>query len=295
MANVDLCTRYAEEGLCFKTEENAEKIANLPIEIQNIIFRNKTALEITQMLNRFSNTIRATISEKYDFECVDLFPSSNDNRDGADLFCIHPETKEKITIEVKFGSYTDKAVGMVNFAKIFGTDIFSVALSIQARRMWSNLVGKEYANLAPQLTRLSETLNAAAESFNQTMSEKNYTLSPSEQAYMEDYLINNSGSYESKTENYLRFGTSPDGKKILLATPIQKGAGEWRVEPIEPLDFTTNPKARINVFLTNSETKTSIKFVLNNKNNFKLTPTIKIPSKYMLNSPSWNVWIKSLD
>lgn len=137
-------------------------------------------------------------------------------------------------------------------------------------------------------------LNTAINTFNLEMAKKNNTLSAEEQAFMEDYLLNNSGSYESKTDNYLRFETDKKGLKIIEATPITKGLGKWTVAKVEPIDIDGN-KPRVNIFVTNEETGIEIKFVLNNKNNLKIKGTnIEIRSKYMVNPPSWNIWIRKI-
>lgn len=291
MADVDQCTRYAEEGLCKDAKSNALKIVAIPNELRNVIFRNRNAAQIEKMLDKFSRTIRESVSAKYGFTCDSLEPSSNNNKDGADLYCINPKTKERITIEVKFGSYTDKAAGMGSFAKIFGTDVFTKTLSTDARKQWITLVADEYPDLSKQSRRLSVALDQAVDIFNAKMLAKEYKLTRSEQAFMEDYLLNNSGSYESKSDNYMRFETKKNSSKIIEAMPVVKGLGEWIVDKVKPVDVIDD-KSRVTVFVTNSKTGVKIRFVLNNKNNFEIKGTnIEVPSKYMINSPSWNVWI----
>ncbi|MDO4889202.1 MAG: hypothetical protein Q4A25_00700 [Candidatus Saccharibacteria bacterium] len=292
MADVDQCTRYAEEGLCGNARRSALRIATIQDSFRNIIFRGKNATQIEKMLDKFSRTIRESVSAKYGFICDSLKASSNDNKDGADLYCINSRTKERIIIEVKFGSYTDKAAGMGSFSQIFGTDIFTKTLSTDTRKQWITLTVNEYPDLSKQAYRSSAALNHAVDIFNAEMSAKNYTLTESEQSFMEDYLLNNSGSYESKADNYMRFETDKNGSKIVEATPVVKGLGEWVVSKVNPINIKDD-KSRVNVFVANNETGIEIKFVLNNKNDFKVKGTnIKIRSKYMVNSPSWNVWIR---
>lgn len=292
MADVDQCTRYAEEGLCGNARSSALRIITIPDSLRNIIFRGKNAAQIEKMLDKFSRTIRESVSAKYGFICDSLKASSNNNKDGADLYCINSRTKERIIIEVKFGSYTDKAAGMGSFSQIFGTDIFTKTLSTDTRKQWITLTANEYPDLSKQSYRSSTALNHAVDIFNAEMSAKNYTLTESEQSFMEDYLLNNSGSYESKADNYMRFETDKNGSKIVEATPVIKGLGEWVVSKVNPINIEDD-KSRVNVFVTNNKTGIEIKFVLNNKNDFKVKGTnIKIRSKYMVNSPSWNVWIR---
>lgn len=291
MADVDQCTRYAEAGLCDNPKLYSLKISAIKDELRNIIFRGKTADQIEAMLILYSNIIKQTISDKFGFKCNQLFPSSNNNRDGADLYCILPSGNQ-LTIEVKFGSYTDKAAGMDNISKIFGTDVFSTALSIAQRKKWQSFVVSEYPDLSSQLKRTTDTLNAAAKAFNSFIAQNGHKLSKASQAYMEEYLLNNSGNRESHTDNYIRFEVNKDGSKISDVMLVQKGIGEWIVDDINLLD-PNDEKSRINIFVHNTATQLQIKFTLNNKNDLHLTnPAIDIRSKYMLNSPSWNVWIK---
>ena len=291
MVDVDQCSRYAEAGLCDNFAENATKISALDNSLRNIIFRNKSTEQIEQMLEAFSRKIKETVSARFGFECVELYPSSNNNRDGADLYALMP-SDEKVIIEVKFGFYTDKAAGMAQFAKIFGTTIFSDALSIGQRRLWREMVAAEYPDLSRQMARTAQTLNSAVEEFNELMEKNGYVLSEESQMFMEDYLLNNSGNYDSHTKNYIRFEVNQKGTEINDVAIVQKGCGTWKVEKVEPVDFDRG-KMRVNVFAQNDVTNLRIKFTLNNKNNLHIyNMGITIESKYMLNSPSWNVWIQ---
>jgi len=291
MADVDQCTRYAEAGLCGDARSNALKISKIDNGFRNTIFRGKSVSDIEKMLVKFSSTIKKSVSEKFGFRCDELFASSNNNRDSADLFCLTPGG-ERVNIEVKFGAYTDKAAGMGNFAKIFGTDIFTIALSTSVRKQWERLVISEYPSMTAQSKRLVETLNSAVNDFNKYLDSINYTLPKHEQLYMEDYLINNSGSFESRSNKYTRFETNKQGTKIVEIAPLKKGVGEWRVVKVDPIDISDD-KPRVNVFVINEASRLKIKFTLNNKNDFHLKgiPGAKVRSKYMLNCPSWNVWI----
>lgn len=292
MADVDQCTRYAEAGLCKNTRENALKISKIPNSLRNIIFREKNVDQIERMLFSFSNTIKSTVSAKFGFSCQTLFASSDDNKDGADLYATMPNGNT-ITIEVKFGSYTDKAAGMGAFAQIFGTDVFSDALSNEVRKKWQSLVMGEFPSLSEQLTRTTNALNNAVDIFNKIMSSNNYILTEQSREYMEDYLLNNSGSYESHSNNYIRFEVNKSGSEIKDVMLVKKGCGKWHVKEVHKLD-PNDEKSRVNVFVYNEDTNLQIKFTLNNKNDLKLKNGIKIRSKFMLNSPSWNVWINPL-
>jgi len=291
MADVDKCTRCAEAGLCSDARGNALKIALIDDSIRNLIFRGKSATQIEKMLTSFSAKIKKVVSEKFRFDCKQLYASSNNNKDGADLYAKDPSGKI-ITIEVKFGSYTDKGAGMEQFSTIFGTTVFSDALSNEQRKKWQKMVASEYPDLSYQLKRTRDTLNAAAVEFNELIAKNGYKLSRQSQEYMEDYLLNNSGSRSSHTDSYIRFEVSKDGSDINDVMLMEKGRGSWNIKKVIPMD-PLDEKARINVFIYNIETNLQIKFVLSNKNNLDLPGSgIKIRSKYMLNSPSWNVWIK---
>ena len=291
MANVDKCTRCAEAGLCGDAKNQALKIAKIDDKLRNRIFRGKDANQIEKMLTDFAKKVKKVVSRRFGFECKKLFASSNNNKDGADLYTIRP-SGEKIIIEIKFGSYTDKAAGMKSFSKIFGTKIFSDTLSTTKRKEWQNKIKDEYPDFSKQSQRVVDTLNGAASDFNKLMAKNHHVLSKDLQEFMEDYLLNNSGSYDSHTDSYIRFEVNGDGTDIDDVALLQKGRGTWHVKDIALLD-PANEDARINVFIYNDETNLQVKFVLNNKNDLTLkNSSIKVRSKYMVNSPSWNVWIR---
>ena len=294
MADVDTCSRYAEAGLCDDPKTNAIKISEISDDLRNIIFRGKDAARIEKMLRKYSETIKNSISKKYNFECAKLSASSDNNRDSADLFCLLPNG-QRLIIEVKFGAYTDKAAGMQNFANIFGTTAFTDALSLEQRKEWEKMITIEYPEMGKQATRSANALNRAVEKFNQHMASLGFVLPKKNQEFMEDYLLNNSGSFESHSDCYMRFETSKDGSKIVPVASLKKGVGQWRVPNVNQIDINDD-KSRVNVFAINEESKIKIKFVLNNKNDLKLKniPGAKVRSKYMVNSPSWNVWIYQL-
>ncbi|MDO5475299.1 MAG: hypothetical protein Q4F61_02850 [Candidatus Saccharibacteria bacterium] len=292
MANVDRCTRYAEAGLCGNTRDNALKITRLDDSIRNLIFRGKDVNQIEAMLCNFSDKIKKVVSEKFGFECKKLSESSNNNKDGADLYTILPSGK-RLVIEVKFGAYTDKAPGMGSFSKIFGTSVFTEALSNSRRKAWIEMIKLEYPDLSKQWMRTINTLNQAATEFNKMMAKNNHKLSKESQEFMEDYLLNNSGDYASHTDNYIRFEVSKDGKDIDDVMLVKKGGGTWYVEDIALMD-QSDKKPRINIIIHNDTTNLLIKFTLNNKNSLHLkNPPITVRSKYMVNPPSFNAWIRN--
>lgn len=294
MVDVDLCSRLAEEGLCSDPQVSARKICELPDCYRVMIFRGKDETQITKMLEKYSQTIKESISAKYGFDCIELKPSSNDNRDHADLYCLSPVSGARIIIEVKFGFYTDKAAGMKQFTEIFGSPIFSNMLSKETRQKWISLIAGEYPNFEKHTHRLINAMNDSIEQFNEHLAAQNYVLTVEQQSYMEEYLLNNSGSYASHSENYMRFETTKNGDRIVEAVPIQKGVGKWKVVPVKTVSESA-VKPRISVYVQNQTTGIEIKFILNNKNNYKSkSDGTKIPSKYMVNSPSWNIWIKHL-
>lgn len=289
MADVDLCVRYAELGLCSEPSLYALKICALPDSVKNIVFRGKTQAEIAEILVRFSDFIKKSFSEEYGFSCKSLNHESDNNREGADLYTVNPKTGTKITIEVKFGAHTDKAAGMENIERIFGTDVFTRALSLENRKKWREKLITEYPDMTEQKARTTTTLNRAISDFNLAMKEKNWLLSKKEQEYLEDYLFNHSGSYESCNDGaYIRFGINKT--KMFVATPIEKERGYWQVLPVSQLDLD-DEKSRVVIFAINPETHVKIKCVLNNKNNYHNKNLGVIRSKYLVGPPSANIWV----
>ena len=293
MADVDRCIRYAEAGLCGNVEANARGIVGLPDNLRNKVFRGKNFEEIKAMLIKYSVDIKKIISDQYNIDesKIKLEQESNNNREGADLYC--KILDKRLIIEVKFGSFTDKAPGMESIEKIFGSKVFTETLSLEKREIWTNLVIREYPNMEKQFRRMVESLNLAIDELNSQLKEQDFILSKEQQEYLEQLILNNSGDAKSKTEDYLRVEVKNDGSGFKKAIPVRSGVGEWRVEKIKHLDLL-DEKSRVNIFVENDKTSVLIKFTLNNKNNKHLKePEITIESKYMVNSPSWNVWVKS--
>jgi hypothetical protein len=296
MANVDKCVRYCEEALCVNLEENARKIFGLPNAEKVVVFRDKTEHEIAMTLRNCRETIQISLMhEFYDehiiwkkvaFQNLTLAPSSNDNKEGADVLHKLPNG-DVVDIEVKFGQKTDKAIGMKVFATIFGSNVFSEALSVKNRKSWqTNFASK--LNELEQLSRLFTSLNRAINDFNSFNEKKNFTLTSGEQEAMENIIINNSGHSKNKSAHYLRFmikdGYFEDVKR--LPTKI----GKWTILRVKRLE---NGVKRVNVLVVNKTTNLQIRYTLNWKNNYALANKGSAPAKLGLGSPSWNVWVEA--
>ena len=293
MPNVDSCVREAEAGLCSNHFEHALHISRLSNNLRVQIFRNKSVEEIDKILQQCSETVRACIidkfyddsKEKISIDDIIIASSSNNNRDGADLIHVLPD-KKIISIEVKFGAQTDRNIGMQVFEKIFSSHVFTNALSINNRRAWLSKFDRD-SNEENQFNRLQNALNEAIDIFNIEQKNKNFKLTQTEQKYMENIIINASGSSDflNKYDYYLKFVL--DGEDFNSFSRIITGVGSWIVQSVNKL--SDNIK-RVNVFVNNYDTNTQIKYTLNWKNNYKYNGK-SLMAKLGFGSPSWNVWI----
>ena len=295
MANVDKCVRECEAALCSDNiDKNVNAILSLPDNEKVRILRGKTKNEITDFLNNCKRFIKLQIAHSHyggqlrDFEKYVLSPTSNNNKDGADVFHILPN-KQRIEIEVKFGAKTDKAIGMKVFENIFGTNIFSQTLLNSIRDGWKNTFIRENYDGKKQFARLFLSLNNAIAGFNDHIKRQGYTLNPSEQTYMEKEIINNSGAGKGTAEYYMKFSfETMDPKEIKT---IQTGRGQWKICEVKKLDSSASI-ARVNVFVKNTTTNTQIKYTLNWKNDYEVDANKgKVSAKLGFGSPSWNVWV----
>lgn len=289
MPNVDSCVRAAEAGLCKDSAIHAGHIASISNGLRVKVFRDKSEQEIDSILKRCSDTIKKCIIDKFYGGVpgdILLEPSSDDNKDGADLIHVLPN-KEKISIEVKFGAQTDRNIGMKSFIKIFGSTVFKEALSTKIRRAWLSCFDKDNSE-ENQFKRLHDALNIAVDKFNEEQKSKGYKLTPAEQAYMEKEIINASGgaNVARKYDHYLKFIL--DGEDFSSFAHLTTGVGEWVVQPVKKLSADVK---RVNIFVKNSTTKMQIKYVLNWKNNYKRKGKPPLMAKLGFGCPNWNVWI----
>lgn len=289
MADVDICVRYCEKALSGDIARYAKMMAELPNSKRVTIFSNKTASEIGDILLNCKKSIQIKISNDFyggvGFESVDLSMGSSNNKIGADLLHKLP-SGEVVDIEVKFGMETDKQIGMAQFEKIFGTDAFSKALSMPARKSWIDSYMVEDSPESSQFYRLFKKLNEAIASFNRFSESKNYTLLAAEQSHMESLIINNSGNHTKTGDHYLKFVI--DGSNMRDVKELPTGLGRWTIDEVKPLSDSVK---RVNIFVTNKTTHIQIKYTLNWKNNYKIPGVGKVPAKLGLGSPSWNVWV----
>lgn len=290
MANVDYCVREAEVGLCGDFDRHSFAISNIDNTERVKVFRNKNANGISDILKNCSRTIKAYIIGKFykdmniSINDITLIHGSNNNKVGADLLHILPNQKS-IDIEVKFGEKTDKNIGMAIFEKIFGCKFFSIALSKEKREEWKDLYLDEQSE-TNQLNRLSLVLNEAIEKFNTFQESKNFTLTKEEQTFMENEILNTSGSNNTKGNFYIKFIL--DGENFSSLGCLSTGIGCWIIDPVSEL--SPNIK-RVNVYVKNYDTNIQIKYTLNWKNNFHYKNGIVAPAKLGLSSPNWNVWV----
>jgi hypothetical protein len=293
MANVDECVRNCEQALCVNNmKNNILAIYNLNENNKVNILKNKEPNEIRNFLQKCKLNIKSSIALRFyknvlDFESIILKPTSNNNKNGADLFHKLPNGKI-IQIEVKFGSETTANIGIARFEKIFGSKIFSETLSIKQREQWKQYYIQENGNQQLQTKRLFGTLNVAIEKFNKYVNSIGNELSIKQQFYLENEIINNSGN-EKHFDYYMKFSFKNNNPEEIQS--IITGLGVWKISIVDELPLDSN--SRVHVVCQNPFTNTSVKFVLNWKNDEKnVGPYANVSAKLGLGSPNWNVWVK---
>ncbi|OYX42408.1 hypothetical protein B7Y94_03440 [Candidatus Saccharibacteria bacterium 32-49-12] len=290
MANVDQCVRYCELAMCEDMALYSDMITQIPDLNRVVALRGKNRQQIIDLLTNCRKTVQIDIVNLYysdgiNYTDITFTSDSTNNRDGADIIHTLP-SGQAISIELKFGQKTDRAIGMVTFENIFGASHFTEALSVNTRKGWI----QGYVNqpdVSQQKYRLETTLNRAIDGFNQYYDDRNRRLSESAQEYMERVIINNTGDGSKDSTHLLRYIVEGDQFREIKRIPT--GHGYWMVKPVKPLGPGVS---RVTIFVYNSTTNVQIKFLLNWKNNYKLPNGDKVSAKLGLGSPSWNVWIE---
>jgi hypothetical protein len=288
MPNVDKCVRACESALVGDVKYYSDIIYSLNENEKILIFRKLKVENIEKILLDYRGKIKKEISKRFyggiiEPDLITLIQTSNNNKDGADLKHILP-TNEVINIEVKFGSATDKQIGMNQFFEIFGIDAFARALDLNNRKKWLTIYEKNNDD-QQQIDRLFKVLNESIDIFNDIIVNKGFLLSNDQQVHMESLVINNSGDIRNQKQKYLKFIFSD--KDFYGTDNLKTNAGKWNVRLVKKLD---RENKRVNIHLVNEVTNISIKYVLNWKNNYKHNGK-SIKASLGFGSPSWNIWI----
>lgn len=288
MPNVDECVRLCENALVEDLELNSRLISRLDSNLRVHLFRNKDVYFIQKSLSNSKRVIQQKIIDSFysDFSVneIKLIKGSKNNKEGADLIHILP-SGEIVEIEVKFGQATDKNIGMEQFNNIFGTSVFQDNLNLNARKyLFSKFL--QHENVSKHTQELNSILNDVIFEFNQHLEDIGYKLDSSRQNYMENLIINNSGSNQKTNSHFLKFIIKGETMRDVDNLPV--GIGTWLIDKVHLID--SNVK-RVNVYIKNHHTKIMIKYVLNWKNNYKYNGK-SYPAKLGFGTPNWNVWIK---
>lgn len=289
MADVDSCVRECELALSGDLEKHSGNIVLIPDSRRVGVFRGKPREYIKTVLENCKKSIQVKIAntfyENTPYNEIILNKGSNDNKIGADLYHSLPDG-QTVEIEVKFGLETNKQIGMLQFERIFGTDVFTKALDLSTRKIWvADFVDNDFDE-SLQYSRLVLSLNSAIHNFNKLSAGKNYTLTKGEQDYMESLIMNNSGNGHRTRDYYLKFIIEGDDMRDIKELPT--GLGYWNIDEVKNLSECVK---RVNIFVINKTTNIQIKYTLNWKNNYKISGRGKVSAKLGFGSPSWNVWV----
>ena len=285
MANVDKCVREAELAICENMTSHINNILAISNNERTKCFRNKNHNDIENILINFKTYIQEKLKEKYGIQNAILNKSENSNFEKGDLYCLNDN--ERIDIEIKFGNETNSNIGMRVFEKIFGCNLFKEALNLSERKKWINELIKENLNESIQITRLCDRLNEYISIFNSSYNNK--YLNDEQSGFLENNIINNSGSSKKLCKNYLKFVYV--NNKYNCSEPIIFQNHNWRIEPIK---YINNQNKRLKICLIN-DLDEKIYFTLNWKNNYKIKGVGEISAKCGLGCPSWNINVGKVD
>ncbi len=289
MADVDMCVRLCELAMCNDVAVYADKISQIPDSKRVLVLRSKSRAQIIEILDNCKKVVQLDIVNIYyhddtNYQDISFTSDSDNNRDGADI--IHTLSNGlDVTIELKFGKKTDRAIGKQSFEKIFETSYFTEALASQTLRGWRTQFIADLDE-AQQRQRLVNTLNRSIDQFNRYYDTLNRKLSVQAQEYLEQIIINNTGDGSKDSSRWLRYII--DGEDFREVKRIPTGLGFWTVDDVKPL---SDGVSRVTIFVRNSTTNVKVKFVLNWKNSYKFGSGDKASAKLGLGPSSWNVWV----
>lgn len=281
-----ICSKNAEMFLYDEDIEHINIIYSLPEDKKMINMRNKSISELQNMLLKFKKFIISNIKNEYKDD-AELFLSNQNNKKFADLYCM---CKKKILdIEIKFGKETNSNIGMKSFNKIIDDNmVIKNLLSKKVREEWKSMMIAENLNEEKQLSRLIKGLNEIVDYYNQNL--KGKFLSKEQTMFLNNNIINNSGSSDYNCNNYIKYVCDGNGKFYRKKIKIFKD-NNFKIGEVHKLDINKFKRFIIPLYNDHNE---RISLTLNWKNNTHLKDGRIITSRCGIISPSWNVDVGEL-
>jgi hypothetical protein len=257
----------------------AHAIMTIPDEHRLTMFRGRSPSYIASALNDYHDFIIDRMAYHHDCDpgLITIIDASDDNHDGADLVGSSPSG---ITdIELKFGKETNSNIGMATA----GTIIPDVVSMLDDR--YGRLPRKARAeSIINGTLTLDEVQHDNIEFFHDIMDHcVNGGLTPRELASLLS-LVSGSGNdaHRNHDRDYLKLVFLDGGIMRDETTVYDDTSMNRRIEVT---------KNRLNIIITGQ--RHIVRMVFNNKNNLHYDGG-KIPARYYVGSPSFNVFVKSV-
>lgn len=279
MPDVYTCSKICENTMVDRDYHGAAaSIADIPDNHRLLMFRGHDATFIEHALRIYHDYLIDAMAQRCDCprEEITLMSAADDNRVGADVIGDHGG--RLVDIELKFGSETNSNIGMATASGIAGdvTGILAGRFSASSRRERLN-------DLLTGATTLRDIQAGNIECFLTVADECTpRPLDHDERSNLER-LLSRSGSSSAPS------AVGREYMKVTLLSPtrIFRSEAHYHEESwMRSIEVTAN---RLNVLLDGEHNH--VRMTFNNKNNLHY-PGGKVPARYYVGSPSFNVFVK---
>lgn len=279
MPDVYTCSKICENTMVNRDYQGAASaIVDIPDNHRLLMFRGRDVTFIENALRVYHDYLIDAMARRCDCprEEITLRSAADDNRVGADVIGDHGG--RLVDIELKFGSETNSNIGMATAGGIAGdvTGMLTDRFSAPARRERLN-------DLLAGATTLHDIQAGNIECFLTVAGEcMPRPLTRGEQSNLER-LLSRSGSSSAPA------AVGREYMKVTLLSPtriFQSEAHYHEESWMRSIEVTAN---RLNVLLDGEHNH--VRMTFNNKNNLHY-PGGKVPARYYVGSPSFNVFVK---
>ena len=250
-------------------------------------FRNKSKKQTEERILNLNAKLKEILSKICLYsEIIEIKQDSNDNKIGGDIIVtlLYSSRTEKKVVELKFGSKTDRNIGLGTFDMVFPVlnqkNYFQNKIA-SIKRGQRKCVDEHNGNIEVAIKNLQNQLEDWKKELNEMIENGSIAIN-SDMMYK---VLSTTGSVVNNTEAEI-FKAVKITFKRMREIEILDCSGSWKIT-----DIVTSSKtdvARIHFIASNGKNK--VRFTLNNKNNDEYKGN-KYPSKSGIGSYSFNVWI----
>lgn len=294
MVNVDESTRRLERNIA---DGGKLIISDIPDNNRNGFIRGMSDDEATDLIrNNIIIPLDDFLIKQYGSDVPIVKRHNNGNNlKGADmLICAG---NKKCEVELKFGKLTDKASGYKSIMKILPTEIselFDERYSLDARKKRNKSLINSYNN--------GESLDSLV--LNEINDNQHHNNKIANMINNNDVLITNdasisylnsvgliSGSIRNMDSDTDRMRVIIDNHCIPSFEFISADDCNNALNDKRPYELSMSSDERLNIRFHRDDGRL-IRMTLNNKNNYHIRKYgLKIESKALLGSPSFNIWV----